>query len=98
MVKVRGEAMQQASEEVPSGMMTVFLRPESKLKFACHTARRYCSERLNIEDPVCQIANFLYPECKVVAGHEEVSHFLLTHWGLVMPYADIGIVQQLWLR
>jgi len=76
LVKLRGEAMQRASEEQASGMMTVFLNHESRLKFACHAATRYCSEKLGIENAVCNVANFLYPECKVVAGNEEALQFL----------------------
>ena len=73
LVNIRAKAMQAASEEIPSGLMTVFLSPSSKLKFAMMAARRYCSERLNIETPVCQVANYLFPECKVIGGNREVS-------------------------
>jgi [acyl-carrier-protein] S-malonyltransferase len=67
--------MQHASEEVPSGMMTVFLGRECKLNVAMHAAREYCIQRCGIADPVCKIANYLYPECKVIAGHKEVRRF-----------------------
>ena len=72
-VKVRAENMQGASQEVPSGMMTVFLQASNKVKYACHVARLYCAKELAIENPVCQVANYLYPECKVLAGHVEAS-------------------------
>ena len=72
LIKVRGKAMQHASEITPSGMMSVFLNRESKLKFACHVARMYCKEKLGMDNPVCTIANYLYPECKVIAGNIEV--------------------------
>ena len=75
-VKVRANAMQKATEEVGSGMMTVFLGADNKLNFAMLTARQYCSSRLGIEDPVCQVANYLYTECKVVAGHNEVNNYI----------------------
>lgn len=72
LVKVRAESMQRASELVPSGMMSVFVGAASKLSEACKAARHHCESNLRIEDPVCNIANFLQAECKVLAGHVEV--------------------------
>ena len=72
-VRVRAEAMQEASEEISSGMMTAFLGSGSKLKMAMAAAREYCQQRCDIHDPVCSVANYLYPECKVIAGHIEVG-------------------------
>lgn len=73
LVKVRAEAMQKASERIGSGMLTVFLAHDSDLKQAIKTAKEYCLQRRNIQDPVCGVANYLFPECKVLAGHEEVN-------------------------
>ena len=67
--------MQKASEEVPSGMMTVFLGSRAELKTAMLAAREYCQQRCGISQPVCAVANYLYPECKVIAGHTEVNVF-----------------------
>ena len=75
-VKVRAEAMQKDSEAVPSGMMMAFLNPDAKLKLACQSARRFCQTRRDIENPVCSVANYLFPEGKVLAGHSEVFHVL----------------------
>lgn len=75
LVKVRAEAMQLASEIVPSGMMTVFYGPDSKLNYACLQAREWCLQR-GIENPECCVANYLYPQCKVVAGHLEALKFI----------------------
>lgn len=72
LVKVRAEAMQLASEMTPSGMMTVFFGPNSKLNTACAEARKHC-EALGLENVECKVANFLYPECKVIAGNKEVT-------------------------
>ena len=72
LVKVRAEAMQLASEMVPSGMMTVFFGPNSRLKTACADARKHC-ETLGLEIVECKVANFLYPDCKVIAGNKEVT-------------------------
>ena len=72
LVQVRAEAMQKASEAVPSGMMSVFSDHKTKLGQALLTAKEYCKTRLDIEKPYCQVANYLCTEVKVVAGHEEV--------------------------
>ncbi|XP_013774994.1 probable malonyl-CoA-acyl carrier protein transacylase, mitochondrial isoform X1 [Limulus polyphemus] len=75
LVKIRGEAMQAASELTPSGMMTVFYRPDAKINFACHAAEEWCI-RKGLQDPVCKVANFLFPHCKVIAGNEEALKFI----------------------
>lgn len=71
-VKVRAEAMQEASEAVPSGMLSVLGQPQSKFTFACSEAREHC-KTLGIENPVCEVANYLFPDCRVISGHLEVG-------------------------
>lgn len=71
-VKVRAEAMQEASEAVPSGMLSVLGQPQSKFAFACLEAREHC-KTLGIENPVCEVANYLFPDCRVISGHLEVG-------------------------
>lgn len=75
LVQIRGEAMQMASEQANSGMATVLYGPDSKLNYACLKAREFCMEK-GVEAPECQVANYLYPHCKVVAGHEEALRYL----------------------
>uniref|UniRef100_G3MT59 [acyl-carrier-protein] S-malonyltransferase n=1 Tax=Amblyomma maculatum TaxID=34609 RepID=G3MT59_AMBMU len=75
LVKIRGEAMQAASELAPSGLMTVFLMTTANAKFICKLAREWCA-RKDIEDPVCSVANYLFPHCKVIGGHEEALRFI----------------------
>ncbi|KAH9509506.1 hypothetical protein Btru_046062 [Bulinus truncatus] len=79
LVKVRAEAMQKASEVVGSGMLSVFLAHDSNLTLALKTAKEYCQKRRGIENPVCVVANYLFPECKVIAGHEEALEFIATN-------------------
>ncbi|XP_054438542.1 malonyl-CoA-acyl carrier protein transacylase, mitochondrial [Pteronotus mesoamericanus] len=74
-VKIRAEAMQEASEAVPSGMLSVLGRPQSKFAFACSEAREHC-KTLGIENPVCEVANYLFPDCRVISGHLEALQFL----------------------
>ncbi|XP_064466451.1 probable malonyl-CoA-acyl carrier protein transacylase, mitochondrial [Ornithodoros turicata] len=75
LVKIRGEAMQAASELEPSGMMTVFLLPTAKPNYICHLAREWCA-RQGKDNPVCSVANYLFANCKVIAGHEEALQFI----------------------
>ncbi|NXE47453.1 FABD protein, partial [Casuarius casuarius] len=74
-VKVRAEAMQKASEAVPSGMLSVIGRPAANYKFACLEARKHC-ESLGIENPVCEISNYLFPDSRVIAGHLQALEYL----------------------
>ncbi|XP_035283586.1 malonyl-CoA-acyl carrier protein transacylase, mitochondrial [Anguilla anguilla] len=74
-VKVRAEAMQEASERVPSGMLSVIGRPEAKYSYACLQAREHC-QSLGLQDPVCSVANYLFPDGRVIAGHQQALDFL----------------------
>lgn len=76
LVKVRGQAMQEASDLVKSGMMTVFIGADSELGFGCKVAAEWCKRQHDIEGAVCQIANHLYCGAKVIGGHEEALQFL----------------------
>ncbi|KAL0280020.1 UNVERIFIED_CONTAM: hypothetical protein PYX00_001445 [Menopon gallinae] len=69
LTRVRAMAMQACSEAVPSGMMSVLYGADSDLKGALEAARHKCEES-GIENPVCVVANYLIPECKVIAGHD----------------------------
>ena len=71
-MKIRAEAMQEASEAVPSGMLSVLGQPQSKFTFACLEAREHC-KTLGIENPVCEVASYLFPDCRVISGHLEVG-------------------------
>ncbi|XP_008299206.1 malonyl-CoA-acyl carrier protein transacylase, mitochondrial [Stegastes partitus] len=74
-VKVRAEAMQKASELVPSGMLSVIGRPQAQYKYACLQAREHCKS-LGVEEPVCSVANYLFPDGRVIAGHQQALDFL----------------------
>ncbi|KAM8740772.1 malonyl-CoA-acyl carrier protein transacylase, mitochondrial [Acanthopagrus schlegelii] len=74
-VKVRAEAMQKASELVPSGMLSVICKPQAQYKYACVQAKEHC-QKLGIEEPVCSVANYLFPDGRVIAGHQQALDFL----------------------
>lgn len=67
--------MQAASDAEPSGMMTVFLTPAAKIKLACKEARDWC-EQQTLFNAECQVAIYMFPDCRVVAGHLEVGPYL----------------------
>lgn len=70
-VKVRAEAMQEASELVPSGMLSVVGKRQANYNYACLQAREHCKS-LGITEPVCSVASYLFPDGRVIAGHKEV--------------------------
>uniref|UniRef100_A0A8C5WST1 Malonyl-CoA-acyl carrier protein transacylase, mitochondrial n=1 Tax=Laticauda laticaudata TaxID=8630 RepID=A0A8C5WST1_LATLA len=74
-VKTRAEAMQEASEIIPSGMLSVIGRRDSDYKTACLEALEYCKTE-GIEDPVCEVSNYLFPDSRVIAGHIQALEFL----------------------
>lgn len=76
LVKIRGEAMQYCSESVSSGMMSVFFGASANLGLATEVARKWIHEKQGIENPVCNVANFLYSGAKVIAGHKEALDFI----------------------
>ncbi|CAF3786740.1 unnamed protein product [Rotaria sp. Silwood1] len=76
LIKTRAEAMQSASNEVNSGMMSVFVGRETKLTLAIEAAREWCNKYMKIDVPCIQIANHMYAECKVLAGHKEALQFI----------------------
>ncbi|NWY02783.1 FABD protein, partial [Nothoprocta ornata] len=74
-VKVRAEAMQEAADAMPSGMLSVIGRAASNYKVACAEARQHC-EALGISDPVCQVSTYLFPDGRVIAGHLQALEYL----------------------
>ncbi|CAH8494153.1 unnamed protein product [Schistosoma mattheei] len=71
-IRVRAEAMQKACDEKAGAMVTVFLNPGSPLKLCIAAAINHCEVRHKIQNPCCKVANYLYPDCKVIAGNKEV--------------------------
>lgn len=63
--------MQRASESVPSGMLSVIGRSRSDYVAACLEACDYCKS-MGIENPVCEVSNYLFPDGQVIAGHLQV--------------------------
>ncbi|KAA0721051.1 Malonyl-CoA-acyl carrier protein transacylase, mitochondrial [Triplophysa tibetana] len=77
-IKVRAEAMQKASDQVASGMLSVIGKHQTNYKHACLQAREHCLS-LGIQEPVCAIANYLFPDGRVIAGNKEALDFIQEH-------------------
>ncbi|CAL8339635.1 unnamed protein product [Arctogadus glacialis] len=74
-VKVRAEAMQAASERAAGGMLSVLGRPQAQYRQACLQAQEHC-RGLGLDRPVCNVATFLFPDGRVIAGHKQALDFL----------------------
>ncbi|KAH9286268.1 putative malonyl-CoA-acyl carrier protein transacylase, mitochondrial [Echinococcus granulosus] len=80
LIRVRAEAMQRACDLIPGGMLTVYLSHDSQLRTALSAAINYCKEELKLSVPIiCQIACFLGPDCKVIAGNNEALDYIMEH-------------------
>lgn len=75
LVRIRAESMQLACDVHQGGMSTVIYGPDSKLNYAVKKAKEWALEK-GVENPECQIANYLFPHCKVVAGSLEALDYL----------------------
>ncbi|VDD90918.1 unnamed protein product [Enterobius vermicularis] len=73
-IKVRAEAMQQCSQKISSGMLTIRVSGASKLAEAMAEARKLALEKNEL--PVCEVANFLFSGVKVVGASETCMKFL----------------------
>ncbi|XP_018646923.1 [acyl-carrier protein] S-malonyltransferase [Schistosoma mansoni] len=80
-IRVRAEAMQKACDEKAGAMITVFVNPGSPLKLGIAAAINHCEVRHKIQNPCCKVANYLYPDCKVIAGNKEAIDFIENHAG-----------------
>lgn len=86
LVEVRAAAMRAASLARRGGMLTLWLGADANLPHALLRAREHAA-RSGVPAPVCQVANYLYPGCKVIAGDEEVNTNNL--WGKVICHKPV---------
>ncbi|XP_013176771.1 PREDICTED: uncharacterized protein LOC106124542 isoform X1 [Papilio xuthus] len=84
LAELRAAAMQAAAAARAGGMLTVWLAADARLGEALARARDHAAER-GVHRPVCAVANYLYPGCKVVAGDEAALAWLESQgraWGV----------------
>ncbi|XP_043943545.1 malonyl-CoA-acyl carrier protein transacylase, mitochondrial [Protopterus annectens] len=67
--------MQRASDSVPSGMLSVIGQAKSDYRQACLEACEH-SNSVGIQNPVCQVASYLFPDGRVIAGHMQALEYL----------------------
>ncbi|XP_060808128.1 probable malonyl-CoA-acyl carrier protein transacylase, mitochondrial [Amyelois transitella] len=75
LLELRTAASRAAAAERAGGMLTLWLAADARLAPALAAARDHARRRGQPE-PVAQVANYLYPNCKVVAGDEEALKWL----------------------
>ncbi|CAH0724442.1 unnamed protein product, partial [Brenthis ino] len=75
LVELRAAAMAAAAAERRGGMLTVWLAPDAALPRLLAAARDHAAAT-GLPDPVCAVANYLFPGCKVLAGDEEALQFV----------------------
>ncbi|EFN88371.1 probable malonyl-CoA-acyl carrier protein transacylase, mitochondrial [Harpegnathos saltator] len=75
LVSVRGTAMEYASHKTPQGMMSVFCTPEAKVHEACRDAIKWARD-IGVDNPICQVAIYLYTQSKILAGHKETLEYI----------------------
>ena len=72
MVNIRANAMQRASDENPSGMVTITGQTEEETEELLKSVRSLCKEDVQL-----MIANYLYSKGFVVAGERTAIDHLL---------------------
>ncbi|XP_076647832.1 malonyl-CoA-acyl carrier protein transacylase beg [Halictus rubicundus] len=75
LVHVRGKAMQQASNLVPQGMLSITCTPKSQVLEACKEAEKWAMD-MGVERPVCRVAIYLCTEKKILAGNNEALEYI----------------------
>ncbi|XP_068626381.1 probable malonyl-CoA-acyl carrier protein transacylase, mitochondrial [Battus philenor] len=84
LTELRAAAMEAAAAEREGGMLTLWLAPDARLGEAMWRAREHAAAR-GVAQPVCAVANYLHPGCKVVAGDAAALRWLETEgraWGV----------------
>ena len=71
--------MQRASEEFPSGMITVTGLDEEQVTQLCNSAKRQTNNPSLGSQSIAIIASYLFPKGYVIAGSEEVIQFIERH-------------------
>lgn len=67
--------MQKAGEENPGGMATILFGHDAQLSLACQKAKEWAINK-GVENAECTIANYLFPDCKVIAGSLEALKYI----------------------
>ena len=75
-VKVRAEAMQEASEQVPSGLVSIIGNADLDVQLLCNNAKEWSNSR-GTREPVACVANYLFPGGWVLGGDKSSVQYIL---------------------
>lgn len=67
--------MQRACDQFDGGMATVLMPHDAQLKTALEMARDWCVES-GVNNPTCDVAYDLFPNCRVIAGSTAALRYL----------------------
>lgn len=77
-VKVRAEAMQEASDQVPSGLVSIMGHADLDIQSLCHNAEEWSCSR-GTQEPVACVANYLFPGGWVLGGDKSSVQYILEY-------------------
>ena len=75
-VRVRAEAMQKASDQVPSGLVSVMGHADLDIQLLCRDAEQWSYSR-GTQEPVACVANYLFPGGWVLGGDKSSVQYIL---------------------
>ena len=92
-MQVRAQAMQEASDLHPSGMVSVVGQADLNVKELCDAAKEWSLSR-GTQEPVVCIANYLFPGGWVLGGDKSsVQYILESGRAKVCPSSLINVFQ-----
>lgn len=77
-VKVRAEAMQKASDQVPSGLVSIMGHADLDIQLLCRDAEEWSYNR-GTQEPVACVANYLFPGGWVLGGDKSSVQYILEY-------------------
>lgn len=75
-VQVRAQAMQEASDKYPSGLVSILAPPDLDIHLLCDHAKEW-SYSNGMEEPVACVANYLFPDGWVIGGDKSSVKYIL---------------------
>ena len=75
-VQVRAQAMQEASDKHPSGLVSILAPANLDLHLLCDQAKEW-SHKSGTEEPVACVANYLFPGGWVIGGDKSSVKYIL---------------------
>jgi len=77
-VKIRAEAMQEASDQVPSGLVSIMGHADLDVQLLCDNAKEWSYSR-GTQEPVACVANYLFPGGWVLGGDKSSVQYILEY-------------------